>query len=296
MSAVPATAGAGAGPRARRWHLARGFIYAVLLLFVLFYLLPVYVALTGSLKTLREVNTTSIWSLPTSLYFGAWGDALVPPLVNAGGIGPGLLNSVLMTVPAVIISSLWGSVNGYILTKWRFPGADLVFALLLFGMFIPYQAILIPLVFLLQQLHLYSTLPGLALTHIVYGIPITTLIMRNFYSAIPDDLVEAARVDGAGIWQVYRRIFLPLSIPGFVVVMIWQFTQIWNEFLFAVTITNDPNSQPVTVALQNLAGSFAALYNVQMAGALITALPTVIVFVLLGRYFIRGLLAGSLKG
>ncbi|HET7520776.1 MAG TPA: carbohydrate ABC transporter permease, partial [Candidatus Limnocylindria bacterium] len=169
-------------------------------------------------------------------------------------------------------------------------------ALILFGMFIPYQAILIPLVFTLQQLHLYNTLPGLTLTHIVYGVPITTLIMRNFYASIPTDLVEAAKVDGAGIWQIYRRIFLPLSISGFVVVGIWQFTQIWNEFLFAVTLTNDPNSQPVTVSLQNLAGSFAALYNVQMAGALITALPTIIVFALLGRYFIRGLLAGSLKG
>jgi glucose/mannose transport system permease protein len=277
-------------------RIGRTLIYLVLFAFTVLYLLPVYVALAGSFKTLTEVNTTSIWTLPQSLYFGAWGDALVPPLSNAGGIRSGLLNSLLVVIPAVAISSIWGSINGYILTKWRFRGADLVFALILFGMFIPYQAILIPLVFTLQQLHLYNTLPGLTLTHIVYGVPITTLIMRNFYASIPTDLVEAAKVDGAGIWQIYRRIFLPLSISGFVVVGIWQFTQIWNEFLFAVTLTNDPNSQPVTVSLQNLAGSFAALYNVQMAGALITALPTIIVFALLGRYFIRGLLAGSLKG
>ncbi len=185
---------------------------------------------------------------------------------------------------------------GYILSKWRFRGADTLFAVLLFGMFIPYQAILIPLVNLLQQLGLYDSLLGLGLTHIIYGIPITTLIFRNYYASIPTDLVEAAKVDGAGISAVYRLIILPLSIPGFVVVGIWQFTNIWNEFLFAVTLTSAPDSQPVTVALQNLAGSFAALYNVQMAGALISALPTFIVYVLLSRYFIRGLLAGSLKG
>jgi glucose/mannose transport system permease protein len=291
LSAAAAPRRRSGGPR-----IGRTLIYVILFAFTVLYLLPVYVAFAGSFKTLSEVNTTSIWTLPQSLYLGAWGDALVPPLSNAGGIRSGLLNSLLVVIPAVAVSSLWGSINGYILTKWRFRGADLVFALILFGMFIPYQAILIPLVFTLQQLHLYNTLPGLTLTHIVYGVPITTLIMRNFYASIPTDLVEAAKVDGAGIWQIYRRIFLPLSISGFVVVGIWQFTQIWNEFLFAVTLTNDPNSQPVTVSLQNLAGSFAALYNVQMAGALITALPTIIVFALLGRYFIRGLLAGSLKG
>ena len=284
-------------------YLAKRIVQSILILFgvslvtfALLYLLPIYVALTSSLKTLNEVNTTSIWSLPGGLNLGAWADALQPPLLNAGGIGSGLRNSLLMTIPAVVVSSVWGSVNGYILTKWRFPYADLVFAILLFGMFIPYQAILIPLVFMLEQLHLYDSLVGLAITNIIYGIPITTLIFRNYYSSIPDDLVEAAEVDGGGIASVYRRIILPLSIPGFVVVGIWQFTQIWNEFLFAVSLTSDPTAQPVTVALQNLAGSFAALYNVQMAGALISALPTLIAFIVLGRFFLRGLLAGSLKG
>jgi len=282
--------------RPRGIRPSRIIIYGLLVAFSIVYLLPVYVLIVGSLKTLREVNTTSIWTLPTGFNLGAWADALQPPLQNSGGIASGLTNSLMMTIPAVAVSSLWGSINGYILSKWRFRGSDTVFALLLFGMFIPYQAILIPLVNLLQQLHLYDSLIGLAITHIIYGIPITTLIFRNYYASIPTELVEAAKVDGAGIVAVYRRVILPLSVPGFVVVGIWQFTNIWNEFLFAVTLTSAPSSQPVTVALQNLAGSFAALYNVQMAGALISALPTLVVYILLSRYFIRGLLAGSLKG
>ena len=282
--------------RPRGIRPSRIIIYGLLVAFSIVYLVPVYVLVVGSLKTLREVNTTSIWTLPTGFNLGAWADALQPPLQNSGGIASGLTNSLMMTIPAVAVSSLWGSINGYILSKWRFRGSDTVFALLLFGMFIPYQAILIPLVNLLQQLHLYDSLIGLAITHIIYGIPITTLIFRNYYASIPTELVEAAKVDGAGIVAVYRRVILPLSVPGFVVVGIWQFTNIWNEFLFAVTLTSAPSSQPVTVALQNLAGSFAALYNVQMAGALISALPTLVVYILLSRYFIRGLLAGSLKG
>ena len=291
-----------AGPRERALTARRGIrasrvaLYAVLLLFTVFYLLPVYVVLVGSLKTLFEVNTTSIWQPPSTFSLKAFQDALQPPLLNSGGIASGLRNSLLLTIPAVVLSSLWGSLNGYLLSKWRFRGSDTLFTLLLFGMFIPYQAILIPLVNLLQQVHLYDSLVGLGITHIIYGIPITTLIFRNYYASIPSDLVEAARVDGAGLAGVYLRVILPLSVPGFVVVGIWQFTNIWNEFLFAVTITNSPGSQPVTVSLQNLAGSFAALYNVQMAGALLSAIPTILVFALLSRYFIRGLLAGSLKG
>jgi glucose/mannose transport system permease protein len=283
----------GSRPRIRPTNIVA---YAILIAIAFVFLIPLYVAVVGSLKTLREVNTTSIWTLPASLDFGAWQSALKPPLQNSGGIASGLFNSLAMTIPAVAISCVWGSINGYILSKWRFRGANTVFAVLLFGMFIPYQAILIPLVNLLQQLHLYDSLVGLAITHIVYGIPITTLIFRNYYGTIPTDLIEAAKVDGAGIVGVYRRVILPLSIPGFVVVGIWQFTNIWNEFLLAVTLTSAPSSQPVTVALQNLAGSFAALYNVQMAGALMSALPTLIVYILLSRYFVRGLLAGSLKG
>jgi glucose/mannose transport system permease protein len=282
--------------RPRRIRPSRVALYVVLCVLAVLFLLPVYVALSGSFKTLREVNTTSIWSLPSGLHARAWRDALTPALEGSGGIAPGLLNSLLMTIPAVAISSAWGSLNGYLLDKWRFRGSEAVFAFLLYGLFIPYQAILIPLVQFLERLGLYDTLFGLALTHVAYGIPITTLIFRNYYASVPRELIEAAALDGAGLVRGYLRVVLPLSVPGFVVVGIWQFTSIWNEFLFAVTLTSNPASQPVTVALQNLAGSFAALYNVQMAGALITALPTLAVFAFLGRYFLRGLMAGSLKG
>jgi len=280
-------------PRVTRRRVA---VYTLLIGLAFLYLIPVYVVLVGSLKTGTEISTTSMWSPPGSANFGAWQAALTPPLQNAGGIATGLVNSMIMTLPAVVISSLWGAVNGYALSAWRFPGSEVLFGLILFGLFIPYQAILIPLLRTLQIAGLYDSLAGLSLVHIIYGLPITTLIFRNFYAAIPGELLDAARVDGGAFWSIFRRVFLPLSVPAFVVVGIWQFTSIWNEFLFAVTLTSSPRSQPVTVSLQNLAGSFAAQYNVQMAGALMTALPTLIVFLLLGRYFVRGLLAGSLKG
>jgi glucose/mannose transport system permease protein len=205
------------------------------------------------------------------------------------------MNSVRVAVPATLISAMIGSVNGYILAKWRFRGSETLFTLVLFGMFIPYQAILIPLVQVERGLGVYGVVEGLILAHVIYGIPITTLIFRNYYVAIPEELVEAARIDGAGFFGIYRHVLLPLSIPGFVVVLIWQFTSSWNDFLFAVTLTAQ-KSWPVTVAVNNLAGSFSVAWNVQMAGALIAAQPTLLIYILLGRYFVRGLLAGSLKG
>ena len=268
---------------------SRILIYAILLGGVALYLLPVYVVLTTSLKSMQEVSTTSVWTWPTRVHWASYSDAFAR-------LAPGLRNSFVLTVPATIISAFIGSINGYTLAKWRFRGANLLFTLILFGMFIPYQSILIPLVRFLQHIKLYGSLGGLIVTHVVYGIPITTLLFRNYYLSVPQDLIEAAKLDGAGILGIYRRIVLPLSAPGFVVVMIWQFTSIWNEFLFAVTITSNPTQQPATVALQGLTGSFSAQWHVQMAGALITALPTLIIYILLGRYFVRGLLAGSLKG
>jgi glucose/mannose transport system permease protein len=276
--------------------IRRGLLYALLIILALLFLLPLYVVVAGSLKSFDEVSSSSIWALPTSPSLESFTDSLTPPLENSGGIASGLVNSLTMTIPAVIVSALWGSITGYALSLWRFRGSELIFALVLFGLFIPYQAVLIPLLTTLQVLKLYGTLPGLALVHVIFGLPVTMLIFRNFYAAIPSELMDAAKVDGAGFWGVYRRVVLPLSAPAFVVVGIWQFTNIWNEFLFALTITNSPDTQPVTVSLQNLAGSFSALYNVQLAGALIAALPTIVVYVLLGRYFVRGLLAGSLKG
>jgi glucose/mannose transport system permease protein len=262
--------------------------YGLLVVAAVFFLLPVYLVLVTSLKVPAEINLATTWQLPShwnwASYVTAW-----------HAFAPKLRNSLFLAVVATAASALMGSMNGYILSKWRFPGANIVFPLMLFGMFIPYQSILIPLFQFLRNIGLYGSLWGLILTHVVYGLPITTLIFRNFYAEIPDEMVEAARIDGAGFFGIYSRIVFPLSISGFVVVIIWQFTQIWNEFLFAVTLTRQ-STQPITVALAQLAGGEAVNWNLPMAGAVLAALPTLIIYIVLGRYFIRGLLAGSVKG
>ncbi len=275
------------GPSPLR-RLSRLTIYGALLVAAVFYLIPVYLLVLTGLKGQTEVTLDRMWTLPQTLGFASFTEAW-------DALSPNFLNSVKVAVPAALISSFVGSINGYVLAKWRFRGSETLFTLILFGMFIPYQAILIPLVQLEANFGLYGTIQGLVLIHIIYGIPITTLIFRNYYVAIPEELVEAARIDGAGFTSIYRYVLLPLSVPGFVVVLIWQFTSAWNDFLFAATLTSQPN-WPVTVALNNLAGSFSVAWNVQMAGSLIAALPTLLIYVLLGKYFMRGLLAGSLKG
>ena len=199
-------------------------------------------------------------------------------------------------IPATLISTVLGSLNGFVLSKWRFPGADVVFTFFLFGLFIPYQAVMIPLTQLFEDVQFPDGIPRLVFAHVVYGIPITTLIFRNYYATIPNELMEAARMDRAGMLRTYWSVVLPVSAPAFVVAAIWQFTSIWNDFLFAVFIITDPSKWPVTVALNNVAGSLVTPYNTQMAGALLASLPTLVVYILLGRYFVRGLLAGSLKG
>ena len=267
---------------------SRLITYALLVIVAVFYLLPIYVIVVTALKSFVEVSHSTPWQLPSAPSVEAFSNAF-------STLAPSFLNSVLLVVPATLLSALLGSLNGYVLSKWRFRGADIIFTLLLFGMFIPYQSILLPLVLVLQKIQLYGGIPGLVLTHVVYGIPITTLIFRNYYAAVPTELIEAARIDGASVMGVYRRIMLPISMPGFVVVLIWQFTSIWNEFLFAVTLTLS-DQWPITVALNGLAGSLLAHYEVQMAGALLTALPPLVIYIVLGRYFIRGLLAGALKG
>lgn len=274
--------------KAKTFQFSTWIIYAVLILFTAFYLLPIYLMLITGLKSLSEVNLQTMWNLPTGIQFDNFSQAI-------GKLLPNLTNSLLLTIPAAIISSILGSLNGYVLSKWKFSGANLIFTLILFGMFIPYQSVLIPLVQFMQRIGLYGGIPGLILVHVIYGIPITTLIFRNYYASIPAEVMAAARIDGADFLSIYRYIMLPLSLPGFVVVIIWQFTNIWNEFLFAVVLTN-PANWPITVALNNLAGSQIVEWNVQMAGALLAALPTLLVYLLLGRYFIRGLMAGALKG
>lgn len=278
-------------PRSRSWlrPLVRIAMYATLIFFAILFLIPVYMVLVTSFKSFSQVSLSTMWNFPTEVTLDAFKEALDKLL-------PNLLNSFALVVPATVISAMIGSLNGYVLSKWKFRGSNLIFTLMLFGMFIPYQSILIPLVQFLGSVGLYGGIPGLILVHVIYGIPITTLIFRNYYTEVPTEMLEAAAIDGAGFFGQYQHIILPISIPGFVVVIIWQVTQIWNEFLFAVTIVTGADKVPITVALQNLAGSQVVEWNVQMAGAFLTALPTLLVYILLGRYFIRGLLAGSVKG
>jgi len=284
-------------PRGARLRWSRVLIYAILIAFAAFYLMPVYVLLVTGMKSFAEVNLYRMWDLPSGVHFDSFAKAWLGSVEEGfRGLSNNFMNSVYITLPATLISAVLGSINGYVLSKWKFRGSDVLFPLLLFGMFIPYQSILIPLVQSLSRIGLYGSIPGLIFVHIVYGIPITTLIFRNYYATVPTELVEAAKIDGANIFGIYRWVMFPLSMPGFVVVLIWQFTSIWNDFLFAVTIAQNPAIQPITVGLNNLAGSYIVQWNVQMAGALIAALPTLLVYIFLGRYFMRGLLAGSLKG
>ncbi len=263
--------------------------YFILIALALVYLLPVYLLVLTGLKPLNQVDLQTMWALPIS---GLHIDNFIAGYKQ---LAPNINNSLMMVIPEALLSALLGSFNGYLLSKWKFRGSNLIFTLILFGMFIPYQSILIPLVKFMQYIKLYGDLPGLVLVHIIYGIPITTLIFRNYYAGIGTEIIEAGRIDGANLMSVYRYIMLPLSAPSFAVVIIWQFTQAWNEFLFAVILTNQSH-WPVTVALNNLAGSQLVQWNVLMAATLLAALPTLLVYIFLGRYFLRGLMAGALKG
>jgi glucose/mannose transport system permease protein len=275
------------GGRARR-TLPQAAKFTLLLLFVMLFLIPIYVLLVTSFKPLSEADPSRAWSLPTQWTGEGWSAAWT-------ALAPALWNSVQLAVPGSIISAVLGSMNGFVLSKWRFPGADVIYMLFLFGMFIPYQAVMIPLVQLMTRANLIGGIPGLMLAHVVYGIPICTLIFRNYYASIPNELTEAARVDGAGLLRAYRSVILPNSAPAFAVTLIWQFTSMWNDFLFAVFLTG-PLSWPTTVRLNNIAGSMVVPYSQQMAAALLASIPTLLVYLLLGRFFMRGLMAGALKG
>lgn len=268
--------------------LSRTVLYVVLAIFLAIFLLPIYMLVITSLKHNAAVSLSHMWQLPHPISFSGLAEAW-----NA--VAPDLMNSVYLAVPVTIIASFIGALNGYALSKWKFRGANVVYFVILLGMFIPYQSTLIPLVKVLAVIHLYGTIPGLALAHIVYGLPIMTLIFRNFFAEIPNDILESAQIDGQGYWGIFRYIMLPLSVSGFVVACIWEFTQVWNDFLFGVTITQPP-LQPVTVAIVNLAGSQHIQWNVLMGATLIASLPTLLVYFVMGRYFVRGLLAGSVKG
>ena len=283
-----------AGRTALRWLL-----FAILTVFALFYLMPLFVMITTSLKSLDEIRTGSMVALPVAATIEAWKTAWSSACsgIQCEGLRPYFWNSVVLTVPAVAISTLLGAMNGYIIAQWKFRGANLIFSLMLFGCFIPFQVVLLPMARTLGILGVAGTIPGLVFVHVIYGIGFTTLFFRNYYVTIPVELVKAAKVDGAGFFRIYWSIFLPLSLPILMVTVIWQFTQIWNDFLFGVSFSQ-AGTQPITVALNNIVNSTTGVkeYNVNMAAAVIAALPTLLVYVVAGKYFIRGLTAGSVKG
>ncbi|MAC80225.1 MAG: sugar ABC transporter permease [Rhodobacteraceae bacterium] len=282
------------GKTALRWGL-----YVILGLFALYYLMPLFVMVTTSLKSLDEIRTGDLIALPRDVTFAAWTKAWSQACtgIQCEGVKPFFWNSVTIAVPGVLISTFLGAINGYVIAQWRFRGANVVFAMLLFGCFIPFQVVLLPMARLLGLLGIAGTIPGLIFVHVIYGIGFTTLFFRNYYVTIPVELVKAAKVDGAGFLRIFWSIFLPLSAPIVVVSVIWQFTQIWNDYLFGVSFSS-AGTQPVTVALNNIVNSTTGVkeYNVDMAAAIIAALPTLLVYVVAGKYFIRGLTAGSVKG
>ncbi|MBZ8139822.1 sugar ABC transporter permease [Rubrivivax gelatinosus] len=282
-----------------RHAMQRALLWAVLLLFAAWFLTPLYVMVTTSLKDMAQVRDGSLLSLPTSPSLEAWARAWSSACTgtDCGGLKPFFMNSVLMVVPAVLVSTALGSVNGYVLSKWRFRGSETMFALMLFGVFMPMQVVLLPMSQVLGWLGIASSIWGLILVHVLAGIPSTTLFFRNYYVGLPDELIKAAMLDGAGFWRIFTRIVLPLSTPILVVTLIWQFTNIWNDFLYGVVFSG-ADSKPVTVGLNNLANTSSSVkeYNVDMAAALIAALPTLFVYVVAGKYFVRGLTAGAVKG
>jgi glucose/mannose transport system permease protein len=284
------TARRSTGPTPSRKGLTLGQVvrYVLLLFFLAIILLPAYILVVTSFKPAVETSSSQAWLPPDAWTLDGWRTAwesLRDPLLRTFGLA----------IPVSIMASVLGSMNGFVLSRWRFPYANIVFAFLLFGMFIPYQAVMIPLVQLMRDLGVANGIPALIIVHTIFGLPICTLIFRNYYESIPNDLIEAARVDGAGMLSTYVRIVLPLSAPGFVVTVIWQFTSVWNDFLFAIFLSNTRNG-PVTIALNALAGGQLSNYAASMAGAMIASVPTLIVYIILGRYFVSGLMSGSVKG
>ena len=296
----PINADTPSGPKPRKVFSRRNiFLYGALFVVAIYYALPLYVMVVTSLKGLPEIRLGNIFSPPVEITFQpwvkAWSEACTG--LNCDGLSRGFWNSVKITVPSVIISIAIASVNGYALANWRFKGANIFFTILIFGAFIPYQVMLYPIVILLREMGLYGKLPGLVLVHTVFGMPILTLLFRNYFTSIPDDLFKAARVDGAGFWSIFFRIMLPMSLPIFVVAIILQVTGIWNDFLFGVIYTK-PENYPMTVQLNNIVNSVQGVkeYNVNMAATILTGLVPLIVYFVSGKLFVRGIAAGAVKG
>ena len=278
---------------------SRVLIYGVLFIAALFFLAPMYVMLATSFKDAEEIRSGNLLSLPHALNFEAWTLAWSSACTGTDcrGLQPFFWNSVLIVFPAVLISTLWGAINGYVLSLWKFRGSELLFGFMLFGVFMPFQVVLLPMSQVLGWLGISSSVYGLIFVHCLAGLAGTTLFFRNYYAAIPNELVNAARIDGAGFWRIFIRIIVPLSTPIVMVTLIWQFTNIWNDFLFGVAFSG-ADSKPITVGLNNMVNTTSSVknYNVDMAAAVIAGLPTMLIYVLAGQYFVKGLTAGAVKG
>ena len=291
------------GPRgAKPRHRLSGrtiMIYGVLLVMCVYYILPLWVMIMTSLKGMPEIRLGNIFAPPVEITFQpwvkAWSEACTG--LNCDGLSRGFWNSVRILVPSVLLSIAVASVNGYALVNWRFKGSDVFFTILIFGSFIPYQVMLYPIVILLREMGIYGTLWGLVLVHTIFGMPILTLLFRNYFSSIPEELFKAARVDGAGFWGIYFRIMMPMSLPIFVVAIILQVTGIWNDFLFGVVYTK-PDLYPMTVQLNNIVNSVQGVkeYNVNMAATMLTGLVPLVIYFISGKLFVRGIAAGAVKG
>jgi len=288
------------GPRPRRALSRRNvFIYGTLVVVALYYLLPLYVMIVTSLKGMPEIRLGNIFSPPLEVTFEPWVRAwsTVCTGLNCEGLSRGFWNSVRITVPSVVLSIAIASVNGYVLALWRFKGADTFFTILVVGAFIPYQVMIYPIVIVLREVGLYGSRTGLIVVHSIFGMPILSLLFRNYFSSIPEELFKAGRVDGAGFWGIYFRIMLPMALPIFAVAIILQVTGIWNDFLFGVIYTK-PDSYPMTVQLNNIVNATQGVkeYNVNMAATLLTGLVPLVVYLASGKLFVRGIAAGAVKG
>jgi glucose/mannose transport system permease protein len=291
------------GPRGTKPHRMLStrniVLYGILGLVALYYILPLWVMVMTSLKGMPEVRLGNIFAPPVEITFEPWVKAWATACtgLNCDGLSRGFWNSVIITVPSVILSILIASVNGYALINWKFRGSEVFFTILIFGSFIPYQIMLYPIVIMLREMGLYGTLWGLVIVHTIFGMPILTLLFRNYFSSIPEELFKAARVDGAGFWGIYFRIMLPMSLPIFVVALILQVTGIWNDFLFGVVYTK-PELYPMTVQLNNIVNSVQGVkeYNVNMAATMLTGLVPLVIYFISGKLFVRGIAAGAVKG
>ena len=287
------------GPRPKHLSPARLGIYAFLIISALFFLIPLYIMVVTSLKGMPEIRLGRIFALPADPTFQPWADAWLHACTGRDcfGLSPGFLNSVKITVPSVVISIVIASLNGYALSFWRYKGANFFFALLVFGAFVPYQVVVYPLIIAAREVKLFSTLAGIIIVHTIFGMPILTLLFRNFYASLPVELFKAARIDGAGFWRVFFYIMVPMSVPITVVAVILQVTGIWNDFLFGIIFAGRPN-WPMTVQLNNIVNTTTGVreYNVNMAATILTAAVPLVIYFVSGRWFVRGITAGAVKG